>query len=195
MQIATNFARHNLTAPIVEARNGYIPLDVLRQRVPSAFATAKHDSRSARYTYLPTADIITGMMQEGFFPVSAMQSRARDEGKREHTKHMIRFRRDSDQQAVALATTRENHIINRGAPLAEFPEIVLVNSHDGSSSYRLSAGIFRLVCRNGLIVAGESIAEVAVQHTGNILDHVVNSAHELMRRLPTAMESIARWKA
>ncbi len=195
MQLATRFARFEQDAQRIEARDGYIADEALRAACPSIFAAAKHDSRSARYTYIPTSDIVRGMISQGFFPVSACQSRSRVEGKENFTKHMIRFRRDHDLRAVQALTTRTDHIVNRSQPLAEFPEIVLVNSHDGSSSYQLFGGFFRLVCRNGLIVSTETIAETRIHHKGNILESVVEGAHDLLTRLPVAQERIGAMKS
>jgi hypothetical protein len=59
---------------------------------PSIFATAAHESRSTRYSYIPTSLVLEGMKKEGFIPVRASQGRSRIEGKTEYTKHMIRFR-------------------------------------------------------------------------------------------------------
>ncbi len=51
----------------------------------------------------------------------------------------------------------ENSMIDLMARLFTnlYPELVLVNSHDGLSSYHLIAGVFRLTRSNGL-VAGHS---------------------------------------
>ena len=104
---------------------------------PSAFATAPHESRSNRYAYIPTSSVIAGLRAQGFAPVAAKQGRSRIPGKTDFTKHMMRFR----HEAQALRSAGQS-----------FPEIVLVNSQDGSSAYHIMAGIFRVVCLNGLIV-------------------------------------------
>jgi hypothetical protein len=44
---------------------------------------------------------------------------------------------------------------------SEANEIILLNSHDGMSSYQMLAGMFRFVCQNGL-VCGDAIADVRV---------------------------------
>ena len=80
---------------------------------PSVFADAPHNSRSARYAYIPTCEVVNGLRGEGFQPFMACQARSRIEGKAEFTKHMIRFR-------------HQNQIIGDTAN-----EIILVNSHDG----------------------------------------------------------------
>jgi hypothetical protein len=147
---------------------------------PSALATHPHDSRSARYTYIPTLDIIQGMMRAGFQPFKASQSSSRIEGKSEFTKHMIRFRHQDTTQALAVGDS--------------IPEVVLINSHDGTSAYKLIAGIFRLVCSNGLVVAESTTGSVAVHHKGNILDNVIEGSYRIVEDSQKAIGAIGAWK-
>lgn len=107
--------------------------DELAHYVPSVFSADKHVSRSDRYTYIPTISLLDNLQREGFQPFFACQTRVRDQSKREHTKHMLRLR-------------REGQITGK-----QVPEIILLNSHDGSSSYQMLPGLFRSVCQNGLI--------------------------------------------
>src|SRR5438874_6821787 len=124
-----------------------LTIEQIAHYAPSAIATSPHVSRSDRYTYLPTIDIIRGMERAGFLPFKATQSRCRDEGRREFTKHLIRFRH--------LDLARPFHVGDL------IPEVVLVNSHDGTSAYKLMAGIFRLVCANGLVVSESMQASIS----------------------------------
>lgn len=114
MRLASRFG---LTHSIRQER----PLtnDELVKVVPSVFSEEKHNSRSDRYTYIPTITLLDKLREEGFQPFFACQSRVRDEDKRGHTKHMVRVRREG---------------ANKGT---EVPEIILLNSHDGSSSYQM----------------------------------------------------------
>jgi hypothetical protein len=98
--------------------------DQIRAVAPSIFADAAHSSRSARYTYIPTSDVLAGLRREGFQPFMVCQTRVRNQEKREHTKHMIRMR-----HAGQIASREAN-------------EIILLNSHDGTSSFQLLAGMF-----------------------------------------------------
>jgi hypothetical protein len=34
-----------------------------------------------------------------------------------------------------------------------FPQILLTNSHDGKNAFQFQAGLYRLVCSNGLVIA------------------------------------------
>jgi hypothetical protein len=135
--------------------------DQLRQVAPSIFAEAAHDSRSARYTYIPTSTILDGLRKEGFQPFAVTQTRVRDEGKRDFTKHMLRLR-----HASQIADTEAN-------------EIILLNSHDGTSSYQMLAGMFRFVCSNGL-VCGNTVSDVRVPHKGQIIDNVIEGAYDVL---------------
>ena len=107
------------------------------------------------------AAVLAELRKEGFQPFMVTQTRVRDEGKREHTKHMIRLRHASQ--------------ING----AEANEIVLLNSHDGTSSYQMLAGMFRFVCSNGL-VCGDTVADVRVPHKGDVASQVIEGAYGVL---------------
>jgi hypothetical protein len=109
--------------------------DQMRRAAPSIFAEGKHGSRSERYTYIPTIEVLRGLRHEGFEPFMVAQGESRIEGKTEFTKHMIRMRH------ACQVTSRP-----------EANEIILINSHDGASSYQMLAGVVRVVCCNGLVV-------------------------------------------
>ena len=157
MQLASRFASRSPSL-----RSDY-PLsdDQIHHVAPSIFADAPHESRSQRYAYIPTATVLTELRKEGFQPFMVTQTRVRDEGRREHTKHMIRLRHASQ--------------ING----AEANEIVLLNSHDGTSSYQMLAGMFRFVCSNGL-VCGDTVADVRVPHKGDVAGHVIEGAYQVL---------------
>lgn len=77
MRLASRFG---LTHSIRQER----PLtnDELVKVVPSVFSEEKHNSRSDRYTYIPTITLLDKLREEGFQPFFACQSRVRDEDKR-----------------------------------------------------------------------------------------------------------------
>jgi len=137
---------------------------------PSVFADAPHGSRSARYAYIPTSDVINGLRSEGFQPFMACQARSRIEGKAEFTKHMLRFR----------------HTGQINGEIAN--EIILVNSHDGTSSYQMLAGCFRFVCHNGLI-CGDTVEDFRVRHSGDILNNVIEGAYRIVDEFEQVGES------
>lgn len=135
--------------------------DELARYVPSVLSNSKHDSRSNRYTYIPTYALLKSLQQEGFEPFFACQTRVRHPDKREHTKHLLRLRRAGQITGQQV------------------PEIILLNSHDGSSCYQMLPGLFRQVCQNGL-VCGESFGEVRVPHKGDVVGQVIEGAYQVL---------------
>ncbi|CAM5792582.1 hypothetical protein CCAE64S_03018 [Castellaniella caeni] len=88
MQLASRFASHS---PAL--RSAYPLSDDQMSRVaPSIFAEAPHESRSQRYSYIPTATVLQELRGEGFEPFMVCQTRVRADDRREYTKHMIRLR-------------------------------------------------------------------------------------------------------
>src|SRR3546814_719372 len=134
MQLTSRFASRS---PVLRSER---PLsdDQIRAVAPSIFADAPHESRSERYSYIPTATVLQELRGEGFEPFMVCQTRVRHDDRRDYTKHMIRLRHASQ--------------INGG----EANEIILLNSHDGTSSYQMLAGMFRFVCQNGLVCGDRS---------------------------------------
>ena len=57
--------------------------DQIRRVAPSIYAFEKHTSRSARYTCIPTGDVLRGLAREGFAPFMVTQSRTTDDAHRE----------------------------------------------------------------------------------------------------------------
>jgi hypothetical protein len=156
MQLASKF--RNQTSV-----RSHLPLsnEQIMAVAPSIFAEEKHASRSERYTCIPTGDVLRGLRKEGFSPFMVCQTKCRDEGKREHAKHMVRMRHTSQIES------------------AEANEIILLNSHDGSSSYQMLSGVFRFVCSNGM-VSGDTLSDIRIRHKGNIVDNVIDGAFRVL---------------
>ncbi len=144
---------------------------------PSVLASEAHESRGERYTFIPTIDVLDGLRREGFQPFEVRQTRVRDHSKREHTKHLVRLRHEST-------------IVSK----EEVPEIILLNSHDGTSSYQLLSGFFRFVCSNGLI-AGDICNDIRVRHSGNVVDNVIEGAVRVLDNVEEIAGRIDTYKA
>lgn len=151
--------------------------DQIIRVAPSIMAEEKHSSRGDRYGFIPTLSVLNGLRGEGFQPYEVRQTRVRDESKREHTKHMIRMRHPD-----ALKTKDG------------FGEIILLNSHDGSSSFHLMSGFFRLVCANGMI-AGDICEAIKVRHTGNVVDNVIEGSFKVIDGMQDVSDAIETYSS
>lgn len=171
-------ASHRISAPV----GGELDNDALRAVVPSIFAGGAHASRSDRYVYIPTARLVDAMRAEGFKPTFACEAKVRDETREGYAKHLIRFRHDGAQALKAGGAV---------------PEVVLVNSHDGSSSYHLMAGAFRMLCLNGLMV-GDTFGDVTVRHSGNdrqIIGDVIEGSYEVVKSFERIGHAVEKFTA
>jgi hypothetical protein len=99
--------------------------------------------------------VIDILGEQGWVPTQAVQTKSRKgyEDKIPYKKHMIRFRNQNNQ--VISKEIGDTH-----------PEIVLTNSHDGTSSFKFHVGLFRLVCSNGLVIADKTFDQFRVMHKG-----------------------------
>ncbi len=172
-QLAARFSRNTF----VVRSDSPLADEQMRRAAPSIFAEGKHGSRSERYTYIPTIEVLRGLRREGFEPFMVAQSKSRIEGKTEFTKHMIRMRH------AGQVNTRP-----------EANEIILINSHDGASSYQMLAGVFRFVCCNGLVV-GTVSNDIRIPHKGNIQDDVIEGAFRVLEDFDAVDASTDAMKA
>lgn len=162
--------------------NNATPLtnEQIQRYAPSVFAGQPHHDRSDRYAFVPTVEVIDGMRQAGFQPMSACQSRTRIAEKRNFTKHLIRFRSVNE----SLTQVGDSSL-----------EANLTNSHDGTSSYLLDLGVFRLACLNGLRVSEGLVGSVRIRHIGNIVEQVVGASFELLRNADVVSGTIKVWRS
>jgi hypothetical protein len=109
---------------------GSLSLEDVRQRAPAVFAQSAHERMSDSYRFIPTERVLTGLMQAGFVPVEARQTRAKYS--KAHARHVVRLRRRFETVQMKDSV----------------PEVVFLNSHDGTSAYQLRVGLFRVVCTN-----------------------------------------------
>jgi hypothetical protein len=139
--------------------------DELAGYVPSAYAEKAHVRTSDRYAFFSTDTVVEALRESGWAPVIAQQQKARTEDRSGFQKHLIRFHRREELGRAVLHDSRL--------------ELVLMNSHDGGCAFRLFAGVFRLVCSNGLVVSEASFGAVSIRHTHRTVSHVVDASQKI----------------
>ena len=154
----------------------------IAERCPQVFETSYSSRRTQKYGQLTTATVIDALRSEGYEVTNAFAQSVKA-GKRPtiHNKHCVRLSHRDFLDTLSPDETR--------------PEIVIVNSHDGTSSFRIMAGIFRLVCSNGLIVADDMTANQRVCHwKGNSLDDVITASLMVAEQAKESYEVIEQMK-
>lgn len=175
--------RYGSGAVILRSRNPEgLTDDEIRGAAPSVFAEVAHESRSERYTYIPTLEMLAGLRRGGLVPVEVRQGGSRVPGKAEFTKHQIRLRpAGAQEQAKVLGGL--------------YPEVGLLNSHDGTSAYQMDGALLRLICLNGLMVAESVISPVRVPHRGDVIADVIEGAYRILGEMPGVIDAAGEMDA
>lgn len=138
-------------------------IDDLRNNYPVLSAQVPHASRSEKYTMVPTIEIVSELMGKGFVPVQVGQQRVRKEHRQGFQKHMVRM--------------TDPHIVTG----EEAMDILIYNSHDGTTGYKVMGGIYRFVCANGLVL-GDTVASISLRHMGCTPDDVVDASFRVINQ-------------
>lgn len=136
-------------------------------------------TRADHFRAVPTATAIQALANDGYVTVQTQGVRSRAGSA--YGKHMVRMRHSS-----AVPTVGDS-----------LPEIVVLNANDGSSSLRLLAGLYRLVCSNGLIVSTAQIASISIRHSSPrlVADSVRDAASDIAARTSLIGSMVAAWQA
>lgn len=154
---------------IGNAAQGALTVEQLTQTAPSLFAEQAAPGASAKYQFVKTIDVMATLAKVGYLPVKAGQAKARTPDGKVYCRHVVRM-------------MHEDHVggIKRAGDVV--PQIILQNSHNRTSAFHLSAGLYRLVCSNGLAVGAGDFASVRVLHNDPAIhDHIIAGAKHVQQ--------------
>lgn len=129
------------------------------------------------YGFISTADILKTFQSQGWNLTSQQVASVRKAEKNGYQRHMLRF---SNPNYKITGLNSDN---------VSIPELVLVNSHDGSGAFRLLLGVFRIACANGMI-AGNSFKELRVVHSGNLTKKLASGIDYISESMPEFIAQI-----
>ena len=75
-----------------------------------------------------------------------------------------------------------------------FPQILLTNSSDGKNAFTFRAGLFRLVCSNGLVISTQDFANLKIRHYGYDFAELQKTITAMVEKLPLTVESMNKFK-
>jgi hypothetical protein len=125
--------------------------------------------------------VIEDMEQLGWGVVDAKEVKARKEGTKGFQKHLVVFR-------------NPDVVINGSDGDTVFPQILLTNSNDGKNAFTFTAGLFRMVCENGLVISTEQFNDVKMRHMGYTFEELQVQIREMVEQLPLTVESMNKMK-
>ena len=180
----------------------YLSKDELREVAPSIFSTKPSPEVSKKYSHIPTDRLIDDMELLGWNVIDAKEVNARTKGTKGYQKHLVVFRNDDivinqmPNNIVESSTSptgyrRTNGTFAKKNPIdTVFPQILLTNSHDGKNAFTFTAGLFRMVCENGLVISTNEFEKVSIRHMGYDFEELQKQVTEMVEQLPLTVESM-----
>ena len=160
----------------------YLSKANIKSIAPSVFAEKPSSEVSKHYTHIPTERVIDDMEMLGWKPIEAKEVKARKISTKGFQKHLLVFRND-------------DVVINGEDGDTVFPQILMTNSHDGKNAFTFQAGLYRLVCSNGLVIADQQFEDVKMRHMGYSFEDLQTLIKDMVEKLPLTVESMNRMKA
>ena len=133
---------------------------------------------SKHYSFVPTMKVVNDLRTLGYEVTDAVQVKARKKTTNGYQKHMITL----------------EHPKYKVEGSEEYPQILLTNSHDGGNAFSLSAGIFRLVCSNGLVIKTEDYGSARLVHKGYSFEAVQELVKEFEETMGEVLTRITAMK-
>ena len=133
---------------------------------------------SEHYSFVPTINVVNDLRELGYECVAAEQVKARKKTTNGYQKHMLTF----------------EHPDHKVEGAEEYPQLLLTNSHDGGNAFTLSAGIFRLVCSNGLVIKTEDYGTARLVHKGYSFEAVQELVKDFEETMSNVISKITAMK-
>jgi len=163
-------------------KTDFLTKEQMQEAAPAVFTTTPSSEVSKHYTHIPTSKVIDDMEMLGWGVVDVKEVKARKASTRGVQKHMVVFR-------------NPEVVINGEDGDTVFPQILLTNSHDGKNAFTFVAGLFRMICENGLVISTEKFEDVKMRHMGYTFEDLQVNIREMVSKLPLTVESMNQMKA
>lgn len=146
----------------------------LKAAAPSVFRTKEEGAApgaSKHYKFITTLDIINDMSKLGWEVFTASQRNSKKAP--DTTKHMVVFRSKEYAQVGG-------HV----------PEILLINSHNRTSSFTFHVGLFRNISGTRLIINNDTFANLSLRHMGYSFESIQNTINHITDSMPIIFNTI-----
>jgi len=154
----------------------------LRTLAPAALATHPAKGLSEKYAFYSTKDIIEALAEENWGVIEAEMAKSRrPNAPTGFSKHRIVF--------------ADRDILAKKSQFSEIPRLILTNAHDGNAAARMSAGLWRFICSNGMEISDGIIQSMRIAHTRRTIEDVVAAAQNLRHNTELIGEHVEAFKA
>ena len=163
-------------------KSEFLSKEQLKEVCPVIFASKASKDVSKHYTHIPTSKVIDDMATLGWNVVDAKAVKARKKSTQGYQKHLVVFRNN-------------DVVIDGQGGDTVFPQVLLTNSHDGKNAFTFTAGLFRMICENGLVISTTQFEDVKMRHMGYSFEELQVKIKEMVEKLPLTVESMNKMQA
>lgn len=168
---------YNYILPFKERKNMDNVLQTETQITNPVLTNERSALTSDKYKFQDSKEIIALLEGEGFTLKATSYGTPRKKDKIGFQKHVMVFTHPN------LRIDRDNSF-----------EILVTNSHDGTSSLKINLGIYRLVCANGLVI-GSTFLERRIRHiTDNFNEKVRDGLLSIVAQTDNVRKVVAAMK-
>lgn len=159
-----------------------------RETYPFLFSESHAENLSDRYTQVNTLEHLKILMQTGWkiHSIKAPKTTKSSVVAEEHKRHIVKLVPEDINGGMSKTLLAVGDSV---------PMIWLENSHDGKRALRLTAGIMRLICTNGMVVCNAQIQAVSIRHSQinlNDLRDVFNSYGQTINMIAPTIKDMQR---
>lgn len=144
----------------------------IKDLAPSVFSNNYASKLSSKYSFVPTEKVLEKFLEQGWNVSSVRQV-----GRGIHSAHEVR-----------MANTELPKV---GDSLVQ---AIVRNSHDGTKALTVGAGLYRLVCSNGLTVPTSVAQEFNIRHKNIDLAEVRRITDGFAQMLPVLQNSVSKFQ-
>lgn len=148
-------------------------ISAIKNSAPAVFSSSPSPKMSDRYSFVNTYEVLGAFENEGWMVNSVTQR-----GMGMYNTHEIRLR-NGDMPKVG----------------DDFLEAIIRNSHNGTTKFSVSAGIHRLVCKNGLTIPSSISEGFSIRHQNFDIGEVRRVTDEFAEKLPKIEASVGKMKS
>jgi len=184
----------------------YKTLEQLKTEVPSIFTKSGGPDTSKKYTHIPTDQVVKDMELLGWRVADAKEVAARTEDTKTFQKHLVVFRNPEISITSKMKNVKKDDTSPTGYRKSDgtfgpkdptdviWPQILLTNSHDAKNSFSFTAGLFRMICENGIVIADDTFEDLKIRHMGYDFSTLQDTIKAIVEQLPLTVESMTKMR-
>lgn len=140
----------------------------IRRFAPAALTTSPHPVCSDKYQFVNTMDFVNEVATLGWEVEAVGQRISKDPEEALYGRHMIKFK-------------HPDYIMPNG----DYYQLVISNAHNRMARLRADAGIFRLICSNGMIIKIQDQLSLSETHRNTTPEMLMEAVKKALQGIGT----------